>query len=314
MAQSPAAPAAKLYKWVDAEGNVQFSDKVPPEHAKQERKILNQQGLTVDTIERAKTPEELAREKRIAELRAEQQRLIAEQAARDRVLLNTFRSEDDIILARDGKLAAVDVLIKVTRGSITRMETRLTEMQNNAARMERSGETVSARYLGQIDDLRRQIKDAQASIVAKKNEKQRIRAKYDEDAERFRMLSSLGPGRETGEQTVSKDRAQLISSFVCKDATTCEQAWPLAKAYVRQHATTPVEMLSDSIIMTRAPRRDQDIGITVSRIPQQDGGGFLLFVDVQCHDSASGAQFCKGEKVAAIRAGFQPHIAGGVQP
>ena len=307
------APAAKLYKWVDEQGNVQFSDKVPPEYAKQERKILNEQGLTVDTVERAKTPEEIAQEKRLAELRAEQQRLIAEQAARDRVLLNTFRSEDDILLARDGKLAAVDVLIKVTEGNIKRIQDRLTEMQNNAARMERAGETVSPKFLAQIDDLRRQIRDAQASITAKEAEKGRIHTAYDADASRFRSLRNLtthGPG---GEQTGGADRAKLVDSVECKDPAACDRAWPLAEAYVRQHATTPMEMLSDSIIMTASPRGDQDVGITVSRIPQGEGEGFLLFIDVQCRDTPNGRKFCESDKVKAVRSGFQAHVEGGLK-
>ncbi|MCB1629640.1 MAG: DUF4124 domain-containing protein, partial [Xanthomonadales bacterium] len=51
--------AAKLYKWVDENGNVHYSDQVPPSQAKQARSELNEQGVAVKQVDRALTAEEL---------------------------------------------------------------------------------------------------------------------------------------------------------------------------------------------------------------------------------------------------------------
>jgi hypothetical protein len=49
-----------LLKWTDENGRIHYGDRIPPKYAKQERKILNEQGIEVKTIDAAKTPEQLA--------------------------------------------------------------------------------------------------------------------------------------------------------------------------------------------------------------------------------------------------------------
>ena len=55
------------------------------------------------------TEAEIERDKALQALRAEQQKLLAEQQARDRILLNLYRNEDDLVMARDGKVAIEDL-------------------------------------------------------------------------------------------------------------------------------------------------------------------------------------------------------------
>ena len=63
---------AFMYKWVDDEGEVHYGDSVPPEFSDKERRKINEQGRTVKVFEAAKTPEEIAEEKRLEALRLEQ--------------------------------------------------------------------------------------------------------------------------------------------------------------------------------------------------------------------------------------------------
>ena len=56
---SPAGAGA-LYKWVDENGNVRYSDKIPANQAKQGHSQLNSQGVVINTQEKAKTEAELA--------------------------------------------------------------------------------------------------------------------------------------------------------------------------------------------------------------------------------------------------------------
>ena len=161
------AVGGKLYRWVDDDGKVHYSDRVPPEQARKERSELDVRGIEIDRVGAAKSKEQVAREKELKRLREEQQRLIDKQKAADRVLLRTFRSEDDIKMARDGKLTAIDVHMQVVRSNIKRLKRNLEEMQKNAADRERQGESVSKRYLGDMAHVREQIEDAYASIIQK---------------------------------------------------------------------------------------------------------------------------------------------------
>ncbi|WP_263458717.1 DUF4124 domain-containing protein [Bathymodiolus japonicus methanotrophic gill symbiont] len=81
----PSAAHAKMYRWVDKQGNVYYSDQVPPSQSKLERKVLSDTGRVIETIRAAKTQEEIDLEKRLAILRAEQEKIIAKQKSTDNI-------------------------------------------------------------------------------------------------------------------------------------------------------------------------------------------------------------------------------------
>ncbi len=100
----------------------------------------------------------------------------------------------------------------------------------------------------------------------------------------------------------------LETVVFCSDENSCDKAWKLAEAYTRKHATTRLQMLAKSIIMTAAPIKDKDISITVSRIREPDVQGARLFMDLQCKNSPRGKEFCESVGVNGIRAGFRPYL------
>lgn len=183
------APAqAGMYKWVDEEGKVHYGDRIPPEYAEQEQRRLNPQGITVEVKERAKTPEELAEERRLAEIKAAEEERRRQQQAMDRILLDTFSNEDEIVMTRDGKISAIDAVIRVTQGRIESLQKRLAEQTTRAANLERSGKPVPDVLHQEIRSTRQQIENNQTYILEKEQEQQDTRAKYEADIQRFREL------------------------------------------------------------------------------------------------------------------------------
>lgn len=183
-----ATDAGKLYKWVDDEGQVRYGDQVPPQYAKQRQDTLNAQGIVVDTKAAAKTPEQIAEERRAAEAAAEEERLRQELAQHDRMLLSTFTSEDDIVMTRDGKIAAIEAAIRLAEARVEKTRQRLTDLTRRAADAERGGNKVS-------DELRRQIADARTKIEQNNDyvrnrqvEQEEIRHQFELDLQRFREL------------------------------------------------------------------------------------------------------------------------------
>jgi hypothetical protein len=300
------AEAGRLLRWVDDEGKVHYSDKIPPEYVDQAREELNTQGVQVREIPRAKTREEVERERELQRLRQERERLVAEQRAADRVLLRTFRSEDDLMLARDGKLTAIDVQIQVTQGNIRRHQKKLSQLQHKAATLERSGRPVPDQLRSGIASTLNSINEAYAAIEQREQEKNAIRAVFERDLRRFRELKNLGPGRAADD--VQAGQRRLDNLVDCADARDCARAWGQAERFVRQHATTPMQMLGESIIMTAPPVGDRDISITVSRLRGKTEGGAALFMDLFCKDSPLGREFCGSEQVRAIRQGFRAAV------
>jgi len=301
------AIAGKLYRWVDENGNVHYSDKVPADQAQHARSQLDKRGLQIRQINAAKTPEELAKEAELKRLQAEKKRLIAEQRARDNVLLRTFRSDDDILMTRDGKLSSLDNSIQIIRTNIRRLKLRLADMQKRAANRERGGKSVSKDMLRDIESTRKQLKDAYTRVIRREQDKQVITEQYAADLARFRALRNLQVSPVLDEK--EKARSLLLETVVpCSDKNSCNEAWKLAEAYTRKHATTRLQMLADSIIMTAAPIKDKDISITVSRIREPEVPGARLFMDLQCKNSPRGKEFCESGEVNGIRAGFRPYL------
>lgn len=297
--------AFAIKKWQDENGEWHFGDTIPPEYVNKEHSILNERGLEVERIERAQTKEEIAREKELERLRAEQQRIIEEQQAKDEVLLRTFRTEDDIIMARDGKLAAVDVQIKVAQDTIKRLKRNLSDMQKKAAAQERQNGFVSKRLQEDIEKNNKQIEENYAAILDKEKNKQRIIEKHDEDIERFRVLNKLSPRKEQESKQEERRLTFLENVVPCTDDATCDSAWAKAKQYALKHATTKLEMESDTVIITGAPSRDDEYSITVSRIRDHKGTGAEIFLDLQCRETTKGRDLCKSEELNSIRQGFR---------
>ncbi len=184
------AQAGKLKKWVDENGQVQYGDHIPPQYAKKSSQTLNSQGIVVQTRAAAKTPEQIAEEARQAKLRAEQERKQQEQARKDRILLDTFTNEDEMVMTRDGKIEAIEAIIRVTNGRIQKIKERLSTQKQRAARMERAGKPVPESVTKQIHEARDQIRQNIEYIENRRHEQQAIRDKFELDINRFRELKA----------------------------------------------------------------------------------------------------------------------------
>lgn len=184
------AALAGMYKWVDENGEVHYSDQVPPEESRQGRKEINEQGRTVKVYERAKTPEELAEAKRQRAIQEEEERKAAEQAKKDQVLLATYTNEEDMINTRDGKLASIEGLIQLTERRIESMQKRLVELTDDAASYERSGKQVPQVLTRQMENIRKQTAENKAFIITKQEEQRTINEQFNRDIARFQELRS----------------------------------------------------------------------------------------------------------------------------
>ncbi len=292
---------------MDDQGKVHYSDHVPTEHSRNARSQLDERGLEVERTEAAKSAEEIARNRELEKLREEQQRLIERQRAKDLVLLRTFRTEDDILMARNGKLTAIDTMIMITRSNIRSMKERLTDIQQSAADLELQGRKPSINLVKDIESTRLQLKDSYASIIRREEGKEQIRNAYAKDLTRFRNLKNLSTPKE--ELVSDEELISLLDTVViCPDERSCDKSWNAVEAYVSKHATTRLQMLNDFIIMTGAPVNDNDISITASRIVNKDESGAKLFMDLTCKNSPRGAAFCKTDAVRKIQKGFQPFL------
>lgn len=317
-----AEQTTKLYRWTDEKGNVYYSDKIPPQHSRYGRAKLNEQGVKVDEVEGAKTRAQLTREARLQQLRNEQQRLLQDHQAKDRALLRTFRSEQEIEDTLDGKLSTIEVLETVTYSNIKRLETLLERGIGQAAELERNGKPVSDRLRRSIDNTRAQLDDNHEKIKSLGTQKLALKRKYARDLERFRALVAasegalfeVGSDNESVNAGVDDKDSVIISVARCPNKNVCDRVWKLAKSYVASNATTPIRIDTGVIIYTASPVKESDIALSVSRITRKGSDSAQIFLDARCRQSGVGQELCDSEEVRGILSKFPAFINASINP
>jgi hypothetical protein len=300
------AHAGNFKKWVDENGVTHYGTTVPPQYRDRAHSEINSRGIEVRRHERAKTEEEIERDKALAALRAEQKKLLEEQQARDRILLSLYRNEDDLVMARDGKMAQLDSQIKLNHKEIRRLKGRLSDFQTKAAAAERIGRTLTAKQRANLDSTQRSIERSYAIILSKEDEKRATLERYNYDLARFRKLRQGGARAANADVIAQSDIPDLVDTAVrCEGSRECGRLWAVAEQFARQHATTPIDLAADRILVTAPPRETRDISITVSRLVDKNSGGERIFMDVQCVAFTEGKEFCRGAEVEAIRDEFR---------
>jgi len=191
----PTCVQAGLNKWYDEKGQVHYGDRVPAEYLHKEYSELNEQGVTVKTSEAMKTEEELDEEeqKRKIEAAAKTRRIIAERkkALRDRVLLDTFTTSEDLILARDARIEALDSQISLAETLIKNDEVKLQKVKNRIASLEKAGRKPPENLFKQMTQVNRQIETNYNYVVDKKKERVEIMKTFDQDVKRFNELMKI---------------------------------------------------------------------------------------------------------------------------
>ncbi len=299
----------KMYRWVDDNGNVFYSDQVSPKDIKHRRESLNQNIRVVEVVEKQKTKAQQELAKRLILLRKQQEAIINKQKSHDKVLLSTYRSIDDMLLALKGQMLALDGKRKIVRSNLNRLESQLITKQKKAAQFERDGRRVPVNLLTDIATARQQINDTYVEIANQFQKKKRIREAFENDIARFSFLiESKKKERDFIGYLTAKDRAaNELGLFVCETIALCDQAWISAKQFVRTYSTVPLDFETDNLIMGRTPYKDTDLSLSVSKMDENDGSQ-QLFLDIRCRKSSLGDLLCRGEKVKKIRHLFNDFI------
>ena len=192
---SKLATAGSLYKWIDENGQVRYSDRLPPSQVKKKHQQLNSQGVVLTTKEAAKTDEELAAEaeaaRKLEEENARQAKLKEAQDKKDQVLLLTFSSEEELSIARDNRLDVLNSVVQLIKKSINTTQERLDELQRNADALYLSkGKEVPGGLAQKIEHFSRKLENRNAQLTSKLAEQEKINQQYEKDVARFRELKA----------------------------------------------------------------------------------------------------------------------------
>lgn len=297
-----------MYRWVNEQGETVFSDQVPPEQSQVRREALNEKGRVIEVTEQAKTKEQQAMDERLQALKKAQEKVIAQQQANDKVLLSTFRSIDDMQASLYTTMQSMDAQRNAAQSALKRLEDQLSAQQKQAAEVERDGKKVPANLLNDIKLTQAQIQAAHAEVDKQIDKKNRAKAEFEANIQRYKFLTqgNSDTAKASDRATQAKVAAE-IGLYACETDALCAKAWVAAHDFVKTHATTPIDTDTDKLIMGRAPAKDSDLSLSVSKIEDEHKKP-QLFLDVRCRESSLGAELCASQKVRDIRSAFRPYI------
>ena len=184
------AAQGKMYKWVDENGQMHFGDRVPTKYLTKEHDELNDRGMVTKHKQAAKTAEQKAEEERL-----ERERKLAEledkrKQQRDRILLDTYTTERDLIVARDSRIDAIDSQINLATSLINDSKSKIASMEKQVASLKASGREVPAELYNRIESQQQQI--SVQSRVMENHEKRRneIAEQFNDYIDRFKTLKA----------------------------------------------------------------------------------------------------------------------------
>jgi hypothetical protein len=178
-----------LYKWVDEQGVTHYGDRIPPEYAAQEQHVINSQGVEISRLEAQKTPEQLAIE--------DQKKLDAEQSQnRDRNLLNTYASVQEIERLRDQRVTLVADQTKVTSQFLEVLNGKLKKLRIASMRFKPYNSDPNAQVMPDqfAEDLVRvgtDIRTQEENLRQKRSEETAMRKQFSSDIDRFKELKGI---------------------------------------------------------------------------------------------------------------------------
>jgi len=182
---------AKLYKWTDEDGNVHYSDQIPAEQSTKRHQLLDQRGIVRKNVRRAKTPEELAEERRLKALEAERARAERQQAIRDQILLETFPTERDLIIARDDRLASVDSAIQLANKTLEDLTDKYDRLDKELKGLEQDRKPIPGNLAIDHRRVSGQLESYGRALESRLEERENIVAQFEADLLRYRELRAL---------------------------------------------------------------------------------------------------------------------------
>lgn len=178
---------AKMYKWVDENGKVHYTDTLPPAAASQGNAELSKSGGVVKKTESAEEKQKrLAAEAEAAQRKRE----LEDQARKDRALLDTYTSEAEIDLARDRAIEQRGLAIKSAQARLKLLEPGMKDLDAKVKAASQSGGKVPAHLQQQRDAKRAEVEEVQRIIKTNEEATEAARQRYEAEKQRFRELTA----------------------------------------------------------------------------------------------------------------------------
>ena len=194
---------AKIYKWVDEEGQVHFGDEIPPKYIIRKHQELNNSGVVTRHREAAKTAEQKAEERRIEYERKKAALIEKKKKQRDRVLLDTYTTERDLVVARDSRMEAVDAQIQLADSIIIGSNKKIESLEQQVVDIQASNREVPLGLYQRIDNEKEQVVVQSKVKINHEKRRDEIATQFNDYIKRFKVLKAE---QETKRERIARER------------------------------------------------------------------------------------------------------------
>lgn len=186
--------AKKLYRWVDKDGKVQFSDTLPPEAVDQARTEINaESGMATGSMERALTPEERAAKQALDTATATANKEAERIQQTEEAMIASFQNEDELKRAFKIRTELLQQTLDAIEAGIASQRASLASLLADASEAELAGTAVNAKQASSIRELHMEMAKQQQMLVLKQGELVDLDQDLVRLVERFREIKGAGP-------------------------------------------------------------------------------------------------------------------------
>ncbi len=186
-----AAQGRVTYCCVDDRGKQVCSDVLPSQCYGRAYREINPGGVTTRRIDAPLTAEQRAlREAEAKKAREDEVRRL-EQDRRNRALLATYSSDNDIDSARDRTIADIEKAIRESEEKLAELSKRRQQLDKEAEFYRKGSPPPELK--SQMRDNESDSKSLKEAIENRKKEIESVRARYDDDKRRYRELIGKKP-------------------------------------------------------------------------------------------------------------------------
>jgi hypothetical protein len=180
------AAAAGVYKWIDDQGIVHYSDQMPADAVNKGGVVIDKQGRQIKKIDPTLTPAQA----KAKETEDERQRLMAkaqeEKSRRDTALMHSYTSEEEIDFARTRALLAIESQLKSAETYTADLTKRQQELRKD--KLAYGTKPVPATLDNELTGLDEELARQEKVLAQRRAEITAINAKYESDKLRWREI------------------------------------------------------------------------------------------------------------------------------
>lgn len=184
MVWPPDSHAQYVYRWTDADGNVQYTPSLPPEAANRPYDVLSPRGVVLERVTEPETVQQPEEEKELVPIYSEEEK---EQIS-ERLLMLRYSDEAQIEEAMQLELDQLKYDFHMLNGEHASMIESLRQQVHSAANRQRAGLDVDPAQVKQIEALRARLADNRARVAKLEATEEAIREEFREELERFREI------------------------------------------------------------------------------------------------------------------------------